>query len=118
MGKKIVPFRIFNYTLGKIGFISRIFEWWLKEKYIISVKMAPVFLKKNLTIKDNKILIEDEISLGERVFLKMLRRTSNLCQKYTPTSAFFTPSDLFWEEGKNFAPILNKKRKIKVVRTI
>jgi len=118
LGEKVIFFRLFNYTVGKFGIFSRLFEHWVKRKHIVSVETVPIFFKRKLSVGKSKISVEDKISLGEGIYLSSLRRTSNLSQRYTPTSLFFTPSDLLEEKGKDFAKAANKKREIKVKRRI
>lgn len=118
LGGKIVLFRLFNYTLGKIGFFSWLVDFWIKRKYLKSVKKTPVVFKREITFKPDKVFIDDEISLPKDWQMKSLIRTTNFCQKYTPTSYFFTPADLFCEKGQDIAKILNKRRKIKIIKTV
>ncbi|MBI4100143.1 hypothetical protein HY439_00165 [Candidatus Microgenomates bacterium] len=118
MGQKIIFFRLFNYTLGRIDFVAKFIERWIKRRYISSVKTAPVFLKRDLVIKMDEIILKDEISLEDGVFLKSLVKTTNFCQKYTPTSLFFTPSSLIWEKKEDLSQILNEKRTINLIKRL
>ena len=116
--EKMILFRFFNYTLGQLGFFSNFFQWWLKRRYLISLNKVPVFLKRSLVIKGKNLVFEDEISLGKGVFLLSLCSTVNLCQKFTPTASFFTSQDLWEASPEDYAIILNKKRKIKVTKSL
>jgi len=118
LGPKIIFFRLFNWTLGKNSFFSSLFADWVKRNRIMKAKTLPVFLARRLVRKNDKIFLEDEIVLGKNIFLSSLKTSQNLSQRFTPTGAFFHPSDLLGEESLDLAVEANRKRKIQISQRV
>lgn len=60
--KILIPFRLFNYTLGYFNFIMDYFNNHIKKTFISKPKLAPLTIKRHISIKNNLLIIEDAIS--------------------------------------------------------
>lgn len=90
----LIPFRIFNYTIGRIGFLNSLFNRRLKKTMIIKKKLAPVFLERRVEISEDKLIIEDKIFKDRRIKLKNFSILNDIACLDVPSSRYFIYSDI------------------------
>lgn len=118
--KLFIPFRIFNYTFGKVGFISFLFSRWIKQQMIIKKKMAPVFLKRKILLEEKKIIIEDKISSSRRFIFKNFYILNDIFCLHVPSSNYFVYSDLIEQPANklDFSDYLNRSKTFSIITEI
>lgn len=106
--KFLIPFRLFNYTLGKfkVNFFNKI----LKEKLFLKFNLLPITLKREFVFKAEELIIKDEIST--KCKLKFLKKVKNLTLQHTSSANYFL--NLEEDDFENLAPKINLKSKIEI----
>ncbi|MBI2251255.1 MAG: hypothetical protein HYU63_00565 [Armatimonadetes bacterium] len=106
--KFLIPFRLFNYTLGKfnVNFFNKI----LKEKLFLKFSPAPIALKREFIFKTKEVNIKDKIYTKRK--LKFLKKVKNLTLWHTSSANYFL--NLEEDDFENLAPKINLKNKIEI----
>jgi hypothetical protein len=90
----LVPFRLFNYTVGRSSKLSRLFDRWVKRKMIVENKTAAFNLAREIVIKESEVEIADRIwSAGNNRCRRFgIEETSTTL--HVPSSRYFQPPEL------------------------
>lgn len=83
----IMPFRIFNYTLCKIPVFAGLFSKLIKNKFFKIEEYVPVFLEKQVTFFEDKIIINEKLYSEKR--LKFLKKVKGFIPQVTAASNYF-----------------------------
>lgn len=92
--KFLIPFRLFNYTLGKLTFVMDYFNKNLKQFMIVKPKLAPLTVKRDISIKDNKLVIKDAINKKTKLKVKSIELPSAKTNLYVPSSRYALAYDI------------------------
>jgi len=96
----LIPFRIFNYTLGHFGGITDYFNRFIK-KLVVRKRKVPLFLKRKLEIRDDVIVISDEVSKKKCLVISKLGIQNDSTTIYSPTSRYFMSNEVGCNSLKN-----------------
>lgn len=105
----LIPFRIFNYTLGYFNYISSSFNRFLKKNLIMRNKKIPVFLNRKIEIREDAVIIYDEVSKKTGLSLKNLNIQKDVSVMHVPSSRYFMALDLNNQtlSGLDFSDTIN-----------
>ncbi|MGD9581458.1 MAG: hypothetical protein AB7V50_08800 [Vampirovibrionia bacterium] len=92
--KILIPFRIFNYTLGYFNFIMDYFNNHIKKKFISKPKFAPLTIKRNISIKNNVLTIEDVISKKTDLKVYSIDLPASKTNLHVPSSRYALEYDI------------------------
>jgi hypothetical protein len=86
--KILIPFRIFNYTFGYINALMNLFNKNLKKFMIVEPKPAPLKVKRNISIKNNKLKIDDAVSKSTKLEVESINLPSAKANLHVPSSRY------------------------------
>lgn len=92
--KILIPFRIFNYTFGYFHFIMDYFNNHIKKKFISKPKPAPLTIKRNISIKNNVLTIEDAISKKIDLKVASIELPASKTNLHVPSSRYALSYDI------------------------
>lgn len=124
--KVLIPFRIFNYTLGRFNLVMDYFNKYIKRFFISRPKDAPLKLKRTISIKNNTLIIEDAISKATDEPVILMELPAAKTNLHVPSSRYSISYDIKEFQGvkpecieeinklkvaymKTQVPILNKE---------
>lgn len=111
----LVPFRIFNYTLGHLNIFANYFSRILKRYLIIKNRKAPVFLNRKIEISEYAVIVCDEVIKKGRFLFKNLNIQKNVTTMHVPSSRYFLESDLNYKTlDADFSNVINKDDSFKL----
>lgn len=92
--KILIPFRIFNYTLGKFNIIMDYFNKNIKKFFISTPRIAPLKIKRTIAIKNNNLIIEDAISKDTDLKVTYIELPSAKTNLHVPSSRYALSYDI------------------------
>ncbi|MEW5818837.1 MAG: hypothetical protein AB1782_01485 [Cyanobacteriota bacterium] len=92
--KVLIPFRIFNYTLGNFNFIMDYFNKKVKKFFIAKPKTAPLKIQRHITIKNGALIIEDAITKQIDLKVKSIELPSAKTNLHVPSSRYALKYDI------------------------
>ena len=109
----LIPFRIFNYTLGNVSFVMDYFNKKLKKFFISKTKTAPLNIKRHISIRKNQLIVEDAISKQTDLEVKSIELPSAKTNMHVPSSRYALSYDI--KEFTGIDPIcVEEINKVKV----
>lgn len=92
--KILIPFRLFNYTLGRFNTVMDYFNKYIKNRFIAKPKDAPLKLKRTISIKNNVLIIEDAISKETDAHVCHIELPSSKTNLHVPSSRYALSYDI------------------------
>jgi hypothetical protein len=92
--KLLIPFRIFNYTFGHFSKVMDLFNTKLKKFMITEPKLAPLKIKRTITIKDGKLKVNDVISKSTKLDVLDISLPSAKTNLHVPSSRYALSYDI------------------------
>jgi len=119
MRKVLIPFRIFNLTLGMSDSIASRFSVWLKNKMIVKNYFCPLRLERHIFIEDDKISIRDHIYSAKKLKFNLFSIERSSTAMHVPSTRYYEPADLqdaCCLDKMDFSETLNRKREFSLYR--
>lgn len=120
--KMLIPFRIFNYSIGKIKVVAQIINSLIKRVVISRQKRAPIRLERSITLDNQEVIIKDDLRIFGNCKIKRLGIEKDVTTMHVPSSRYFQSVEI---ESKgnlslnsHYIDILNNKKNLRIERRI
>lgn len=96
---QMIALRIFSLLFGRLKIYSNIIRFIMQRLLILNRGKLDIVFVRNIELKDNEILVSDEIFPGERINISFLQRSTDCVNTHVITSDSFQVANLLpWEE--------------------
>lgn len=91
----MVPFRVFNHTVGPSDSIMDLFNKWVKHRFITKNARAPFLLNREIILEDSRVTICDRVTKTTSEPCKRIAIVSGgATTNHVPSSRYFLQQDL------------------------
>lgn len=102
---QMIVLRIFSLLFGRFKIYSNIIRFIIQKLLILNRGKLDIVFVRNIELKDNEILVSDEIFPGEGLHIDFLQRSTDCVNMHVITSDSFQSANLLpWEKMDNAMP--------------
>ena len=91
---KMILFRLGMLTLGWHTKLAYKIKGWIRKILMLGSKPAPAKFRRNLTIDDENLILDDEITLTGSQKIEVLKIGDEFTTRYVPQSRYFQSQEL------------------------
>ncbi len=102
---QMIVLRVFSLLFGRFRGYSNIIRFAMQRLLILNRGKLDMVFVRNIELKDNEILVSDEIFPGEGIRIDFLQRSTDCVNMHVITSDAFQAANLLpWEKMDNAMP--------------
>ncbi len=102
---QMIMLRVFSLLFGKLKIYSNIIRFAMQRLLILNRGKLDMVFVRNIELRDNEILVTDEIFPGRKVSIDSLQRSTDCVNMHVITSDAFQAANLLpWEKMDNAMP--------------
>ena len=90
----LIPFRLFNHTVGRSGFLMQLFNRIIKTLLISPSKVEPIELVRSIRILSQGVTVRDKIQTLREVGVTRLLKLNDATTGHIPTSRYWVQNGI------------------------